>query len=49
MYDSGVASIFSHGDNPNNSRPLGQLQYVRVLKDILELDYGIISTPVVLF
>ncbi len=48
-YDSGVVSIFSHGDDPNNVKPLGQLQYVGVLKDILELDYGIISTHVVLF
>jgi hypothetical protein len=48
-HDSGVVFIFSHGDDPNNVRPLGQLQYVGVLKDILELDYGIISTHVVLF
>ncbi len=27
-YDSGVVSIFNHGDDPNNVRPLGQLQYV---------------------
>jgi hypothetical protein len=48
-YDSGVASFFSHNNVDDNHHPSRQLQYVGVLKDILQLDYGTMTTPIVLF
>ncbi len=48
-YDSGVASFFSHNNVDDNHHPSRQLQYVGILKDILQLDYRTISTPIVLF
>jgi hypothetical protein len=48
-YDSGVASFFIHNNVDDNHHPSRQLQYVGVLKDILQLDYGTMSTPIVLF
>ncbi len=48
-YDSGVASFFSHNNVDDNHHPSRQLQYVGVLKDILQLDYRTMSTPIVLF
>ncbi len=48
-YDSGVASFFSHNNVDDNHHPSRQLQYVAVLKDILQLDYETMSTPIVLF
>jgi hypothetical protein len=48
-YDSEVASFFSHKNVDDNHHPSRQLQYVGVLKDILQLDYGTMSTPIVLF
>ncbi len=48
-YDSKVASFFSHNNVDDNHHPSRQLQYVGVLKDILQLDYGTMSTPIVLF
>ncbi len=35
IYDSGVASFFSHNNVDDNHHPSKQLQYVGVLKDIL--------------
>jgi hypothetical protein len=49
IYDSRVASFFSHNNVDDNHHPSRQLQYVGVLKDILQLDYGTMSTPIVLF
>ncbi len=43
-YDSGVTSFFSHKNVDDNHHPSRQLQYVSVLKDILQLDYGTMST-----
>ncbi len=48
-YDSGVTSFFNHNNVDDNHHPSRQLQYVGVLKDILQLDYGTMSTPIVLF
>jgi hypothetical protein len=48
-YDSGVASFFNHDNVDDNHHPSRQLQYVDVLKDILQLDSGAMSTPIVLF
>ncbi len=48
-YDSRVASFFSHNNVDDNHHPSRQLQYVGVLKDILQLDYKTMSTPIVLF
>jgi hypothetical protein len=48
-YDSGVASFFSHNNVDENHHPSRQLQYVGVLKDILQLNYRTMSTPIVLF
>jgi hypothetical protein len=48
-YDNGVASFFSHNNVDDNHHPSRQLQYVGVFKDILELDYGTMSTPIILF
>jgi hypothetical protein len=48
-YDSGVASFFNHNNVDDNHHPSRQLQYVGVLKDILQLDYGTMSTLIVLF
>jgi hypothetical protein len=49
IYDSGVASFFNHNNVDGNQYPSRQLQYVGVLKDILQLDYGTMSIPIVLF
>jgi hypothetical protein len=48
-YDNGVASFFNHNNVDDNHHPSRQLQYVGVLKDILQLDYGTMSTPTFLF
>jgi hypothetical protein len=48
-YDNGVASFFSHNNVDDNHHPSRQLQYLGVAKDILQLDYGTMSTPIVLF
>jgi len=48
-YDNGVASLFNHNNVDDNHHPSRQLQYVGVLKDILQLDYGTMSNPIVLF
>jgi len=47
--DNEVASFFSHINVDDNHHPSRQLQYVGVLKEILQLDYRTISTPIVLF
>jgi hypothetical protein len=48
-YDNKVASFFNHNNVDDNHHPSRQLQYVSVLKDILQLDYRTMSTPIVLF
>ncbi len=48
-YDSRVASIFQHPQATNEGTTLGSIQYVGVLKDIILLNYGPVSQPVVLF
>lgn len=49
IYDSGVATFLSHSNDDGNHPPSRQLHYVGVLKEILELNYGPISTPIILF
>jgi hypothetical protein len=44
-YDSGVASVFQA---PTEDATDVSINYVRVVKDILKLDYGPMSRPVVL-
>jgi len=48
-YDNGVASFFSHNNVDDNHHPSIQLQYVGILKDILQQDCETMSTPIVLF
>ncbi len=48
-YDSEVASFFSHNNVDDNHHPSKQIQHVGVLKDILQLDYETMSTPIFLF
>jgi hypothetical protein len=48
-YDSGVANSFSHNNVDDNHHPSKQLQYVGVLKVILQLHYETMSIPIVLF
>jgi hypothetical protein len=49
IYNSGVATFFGHSNNDDNHYPSIQLHYVGVLKEILELDYGLVSNPIILF
>jgi hypothetical protein len=48
-YDSGVASIFHQKQQSTKGTRLGVLQYVGISKDIILLDYGPISQPIILF
>jgi hypothetical protein len=48
-YDCGVASVFQQAQGPGGVFALGPMQYVGILQDIILLDYGTISIPVVLF
>jgi hypothetical protein len=48
-YDYGVTSIFQQPQATHEGTTLGSIQYVGVLKDIILLDYGPISQPMVLF
>jgi hypothetical protein len=48
-YDFGVASIFQQPHVTNEGMTLGSIQYVGVLKDIILLNYGSMSQPMVLF
>ncbi len=48
-YDSRVTSIFQQPQTTHEGTTLGSIQYVGVLKDIILLDYGPISQPMVLF
>jgi hypothetical protein len=48
-YDSGVASVFHQEQQSTVGTRLGVLQYVGILKDIILLDYGPISQPIILF
>ncbi len=48
-YDYGVASIFHQEQQSTKGTRLGALQYVGISKDIILLDYGLISQPVILF
>ncbi len=48
-YDSGVALVFHQEQQSTEGTRLGALQYVGILKDIILLDYGPISQPVILF
>jgi hypothetical protein len=47
-YDSGVASAFQQSEGSEDV-VLGVIQYVGILKQILKLDYGPMSSPIVLF
>jgi len=47
-YDSGVASVFQQSEGSEDV-VLGVIQYVGILKQILKLDYGPMSSPIVLF
>jgi ATP adenylyltransferase/5',5'''-P-1,P-4-tetraphosphate phosphorylase II len=46
-YDFGVASIFQQSQ-ANDDEVLGMIQYVEILKEILQLEYGPMSSPIVL-
>jgi hypothetical protein len=46
-YDSGVASGFQQSEGSEDV--LGVIQYIGILKQILKLDYGAMSSPIVLF
>lgn len=46
-YDSGVVSVFQQSEGSEDV--LGVIQYVGILKQILKLDYGPMSSPIVLF
>jgi hypothetical protein len=48
-YDSGVTYIFQQPHATNEGMTLGSIQYVVVLKDIILLNYGPVSQPMVLF
>ncbi len=48
-YDCGVASVFQQAQGPGGMCALGPMQYVGILQDIILLDYGAVSIPVVLF
>ncbi len=48
-YDFKVASIFQQPHATNEGVTLGSIQYVGVLKDIILLNYGPMSQPMVLF
>jgi hypothetical protein len=48
-YDYGVASVFQQAQGPGGVCALGPMQYVGILQDIILLDYGLVSIPVVLF
>jgi hypothetical protein len=47
-YDFGFASIFQQSQGSEDV-VLGQIQYVETLKEILQLDYGPMTSPIVLF
>ncbi len=47
-YDSGVASVFQQSEGSEDV-VLGVIQYVGILKQILKLDHGPMSSPIVLF
>jgi len=47
-YDCGVAPIFQQSQG-SEDEVLGAIQYVGTLKEILQLEYGLISSPITLF
>ncbi|CAM6041143.1 unnamed protein product, partial [Sphagnum compactum] len=47
-YDFGVASVFQQSQGSEDD-VLGAIQYVGTLKEILRLDYGQVSSPIILF
>jgi hypothetical protein len=47
-FDSNVASIFEQEEGDVDD-VLGPIQYVGLLKQILQLDYGCMSSPIILF
>jgi hypothetical protein len=47
-YDYGVASIFKQSQG-REDEVLGTIQYAGILKEILQLNYGLISSPITLF
>jgi hypothetical protein len=46
-FDSGIASMFEQ--QIVNARDQMSIHYVEVLKDILELDYGRVQSPIIIF
>jgi hypothetical protein len=48
MYDLGVAFIFQQSQG-NDDEVLGMVQYVEILKEILQLEYAPMSSPIALF
>jgi hypothetical protein len=48
MYDLGVAFIFQQSQG-NDDEVLGMVQYVEILKEILQLEYGPMSSLIALF
>jgi hypothetical protein len=47
-YNCGVAGIFQQSQG-NEDEVLGVIQYVGTLKEVLQLNYGPISSPIILF
>ncbi len=47
-YDLGVAFIFQHSQG-NDDEVVGVVQYVQILKKILQLEYGPMFSPIPLF
>ncbi len=47
-YDLGVAFIFQQSQG-NDDEVLGVVQYIEILKEILQLEYGPMSSPIALF
>ncbi len=48
-YDFGVALVFQQEQVSKEGTTLGPIHYVGILKNIIVLDYGLVSQPIVLF
>jgi hypothetical protein len=48
-YDSWVAFVFRQQQNLHEGTTLGPIQYIKVLRDIIRLNYGPVSQPIILF
>jgi hypothetical protein len=48
MYDFNIVFVFQQSQG-NDYEVLGMIKYVDILKEILQLEYGIVPSPIVLF